>query len=112
MDWQRTSCAFFTLLQLGESMPQKNGSPQILAHARTAQGVEFQLRRDPMGILDVPGLEDVLICIHVGVPSKMACRRDDRQYLGTAVHGDIDIIPAQTPSRWEMYDENDMALLL
>ncbi len=65
-----------------------------------------------MGILDVPGLEDVLICIHVGVPSKMACRRDDKQYLGTAVHGDIDIIPAQTASRWEMYDENDMALLL
>jgi AraC family transcriptional regulator len=31
---------------------------------------------------------------------------------GTAVHGDIDIIPADTPSRWEMQDENDTTLLL
>jgi AraC family transcriptional regulator len=65
-----------------------------------------------MGVLNVPGLENVLISIHVGVPSKMTCRRDGKQYSGTAVHGDIDIIPAQTPSRWEMHDENDMALLL
>jgi AraC family transcriptional regulator len=93
-------------------MPQESGLPQILAHARTAQGVAFQLRRDPMGVLDVPGLENVLISIHVGVPSKMACRRDGKRYSGTAVHGDIDIIPVQTPSRWEMHDEHDMALLL
>jgi AraC family transcriptional regulator len=93
-------------------MPQENGLPQILAQARTAQGVAFQLRRDPAGVLDVPGLENVLISIHVGVPSKMSCRRDGKRYSGTAVHGDIDIIPAQTPSRWEMHDENDMALLL
>jgi AraC family transcriptional regulator len=93
-------------------MPQESGLPQILAHARTTQGVAFQLRRDPMGVLNVPGLENVLISIHVGVPSKMTCRRDGKQYSGTAVHGDIDIIPAQTPSRWEMHDENDMALLL
>jgi AraC family transcriptional regulator len=89
-----------------------DGSPLILAQATTAQGVAFQLRRDRMGVLDVPGFEDVLVSIHVGVPSKMACRRDGKKYIGTAVHGDIDIIPPQTPSRWEMHDENDMALLL
>ncbi|MCU1319207.1 MAG: AraC family transcriptional regulator [Edaphobacter sp.] len=93
-------------------MPQKSSSPEILAQARTAQGVAFQLRKDPMGVLDVPGLENVLISIHVGAPTKLACRRDGRRHTGTAVHGDIDIIPAHTPSRWEMHDENDMALLL
>jgi len=93
-------------------MPQENNSPEILAHARTAQGVAFQLRRDPMGVLDVPGLENVLISIHVGAPAKLACRRDGRRHIGTAVHGDIDIIPAHTPSRWEMHDAHDMALLL
>jgi AraC family transcriptional regulator len=93
-------------------MQQKSSLPEILAHARTAQGVAFQLRKDPMGVLDVPGLEDVLISIHVGAPTKLACRRDGRRHTGTAVHGDIDIIPAHTPSRWEMQDENDMALLL
>jgi AraC family transcriptional regulator len=86
--------------------------PQILAHARTDSGVAFQLRRDPPGLLDVPGLENVLVSIHVGVPSEMSCRRGGKQYRGKAVHGDIDIIPAQTPSRWEMHDQNDMSLLL
>jgi AraC family transcriptional regulator len=28
------------------------------------------------------------------------------------VHGDIDIIPALTPSRWELHDQNDTALIL
>lgn len=86
--------------------------PLILAQGRSAQGVAFQLRRDAMGVLDVPGLDMALISIHVGAPAKMDCRRDGRRYSGTAVHGDIDIIPVQTPSRWEMYDENDMALLM
>jgi AraC family transcriptional regulator len=91
-------------------MPVDSG--QILAQGKTAQGVAFQLRRDPMGVLEVPGMAEVLISIHVGVPAKMACYRDGRQYCGTAVHGDIDIIPANTPSRWRMHDQNDMALLM
>lgn len=93
-------------------MPQKERLPEILAHARTADGVAFQLRKDPKGTLDVPELENVLISIHLGVPARMACRRDGRRFSGTAVHGDIDIIPARTPARWEMHDENDTALLL
>jgi AraC family transcriptional regulator len=93
-------------------MSRKEKLPQILAHAKTADGVAFQLRRDPMGVLEVPDLENVLISIHLGVPAKMACRRDGRRFSGTAVHGDIDIIPARTPARWEMQDENDTALLL
>ncbi len=86
--------------------------PQILSHVKTADGVAFQLRTDPMGVLEVPELENVLISIHLGAPAKMACRRDGRRFSGTAVHGDIDIIPARTPARWEMQDENDTALLL
>ncbi len=93
-------------------MPPENGLPQILAHARTADGVVFQLRKDPMGVLDAPALQSVLVGVHVGAPAKLVCRRDGRQYRGTAVHGDIDIIPADTPSRWEMHDENDTTLLL
>ena len=98
--------------ELREDMPQKERLPEILAHARTADGVAFQLRKDPKGTLDVPELENVLISIHLGVPARMACRRDGRRFSGTAVHGDIDIIPARTPARWEMHDENDTALLL
>jgi len=93
-------------------MRQETTSPIVLAQARTSEGVAFQLRRDSKGVLEVPGLANVLISIHVGAPAKLACRRDGKRHTGTAVHGDIDIIPANTPSRWEMQDENDTALLL
>lgn len=89
-----------------------SSSPQILASARTAQGVAFQLRKDPMGVLEVPELENVLVSVHVGSPAKLACRRGGKRYSGAAVHGDFDIIPAHAPSRWEMKDENDTALLV
>ena len=36
-------------------MPQQPTSPQVLAHVRMADGVAFQLRRDPPGILEVSG---------------------------------------------------------
>jgi len=93
-------------------MPQESRLPKVLEHAGTTEGVAFELRRDPMGVLELPGVEHLLIGIHVGAPAKLACRRDGRRYSGTAVHGDIDIIPADTPSRWEMQDENDTTLLL
>jgi AraC family transcriptional regulator len=93
-------------------MPQETSLPKVFAQARTTEGVVFALRRDPMGVLEVPGLENVLIGVHVGAPAKLVCRRDGRRHSGTAVHGDIDIIPADTPSRWEMQDENDTTLLL
>lgn len=95
-----------------KNRPQDNAPPQILGHGKTTQGVAFQLRRDAMGVLDVPGMDEVLVSVHVGLPAKMDCLRAGKQFSGTAVHGDIDIIPAQTPSRWEMHDEHDMALLL
>jgi AraC family transcriptional regulator len=85
---------------------------EVLAHVRTAEGVAFQLRKDPPGVLEVPELESVLISIHLGTPARMECRRGGRRFLGTSVHGDIDVIPAHTPARWEMFDENDTALLL
>lgn len=90
----------------------RDRSPIILAEAKTPGGVAFQLREDPRGVLDVPGLENLLVSIHLGAPARMACQRNGSRFLGTAVHGDIDIIPSRTPARWEMLDENDTALLL
>lgn len=42
----------------------------------------------------------------------LASSRDGKRYRGLALPGDIDIIPARTPSRWEIEDENDLSLLL
>ncbi len=93
-------------------MPNRALEPEILAHARTSSGIAFQVRRDARGLLDVPGFDNVLVSIHLGAPAQISCRRGGQQYRGKAVHGDIDIIPAQTASRWEMHDNNDTALLL
>jgi AraC family transcriptional regulator len=86
--------------------------PEILAQVRTADGVAFQLRRDFVGVLEVPELENVLISVHVGTPSRLSCRRGGQRFTGRSVHGDIDVIPSRTAARWEMHDDNDTALLL
>lgn len=86
--------------------------PQILAHVRRDDGLAFQLRRDPAGTLDVPALDMTLLSIHIGPAARISCRRANKSFTGTAVHGDMDIIPCHTPARWVMHDENDMALLL
>lgn len=91
---------------------QQKSAPEVLAHVRTAEGLAFQLRRDPIGVLEVPKLKNVIVGIHLGPPTKLECQRGGIRYTGTAIHGDIDIIPAGTPSRWEIFDENDTALFL
>jgi AraC family transcriptional regulator len=93
-------------------MPHHDRLPEIVASARTSNGVAFQLRKDPLGVLEVPEQANVLVAIHQGTPARLRCRRDGQQFTGTAVHGDIDIIPANTRARWEMLDENDTALVL
>ncbi len=87
-------------------------TPQVFSQAETAHGVILQHRLDPIGSLDLPGIEKTILCFHVGPAARLSCRRDGKQYSGTAVHGDIDIIPAWTPSRWVAHDHNDRNLLL
>ena len=93
-------------------MADNNLLPEIMAQSSATSGVAFQLRRDPRGVLEVPGLESILVSVHLGPAAQISCRRGGKGFRGRAVNGDIDIIPASTPARWEMHDENDMALLL
>ena len=86
--------------------------PQVLEYGRNAEGLALLLRSDPAGVLEVPGVPNLLVAIHVGCSSKISCRRGGHSHYGIAVHGDIDIIPAHTSSRWEIMDANDTALIL
>jgi AraC family transcriptional regulator len=86
--------------------------PRVFAYGETADGLALQLRSDPAGVLEVPELQRVLVAIHVGAAAKVSCRRGGESHTGSAVHGDIDIIPALTSSRWELHDQNDTALIL
>jgi AraC family transcriptional regulator len=88
------------------------GLPRIFAYGETTDGLALQLRSDPAGVLDVPELQSVLVAIHVGAAAKISCRRGGESHTGSAVHGDIDIIPARISSRWEIHDQNDTALIL
>lgn len=88
-------------------------APHKLFHqAQASNGVSAKLRSYPKGALEYPGLEDVLVCIHVGAPTMVVCQRGGRRLSGTIVPGDIGIIPAQIPARWEINDHNDTTVLL
>lgn len=65
-------------------------------------GFRVSLLTDPPGKVEVPGLADARVSIHVGTPVQVACRRAGQYHAGTSVHGDIHIIPAETPSVWEV----------
>ena len=85
---------------------------RIHVHQRTSDGFGVQLRSDSSGVLEVPEFENALVSIHIGRAARMSCSRAGVSHTGAAVHGDIDIVPVGTPSRWEMHDENDTALMM
>jgi AraC family transcriptional regulator len=88
-----------------------NGSPPLPLPPNRANGFRLNLLTDPPGVVEMPGLRSTIVSIHVGHSVEVSCSRAGYRYRGTAVHGDIDIIPAGTPSIWEM-KEKDTALVL
>ena len=67
-----------------------------------ANGFRVSLLTDSPGLIEVPGQEYTRISIHVGPPVEVSCQRAGHYYRGTSVHGDIHIIPANTPSAWDV----------
>lgn len=66
---------------------------------------------DPRGVHDFPGVQRVIVSVHVGSTADVACHRGGESHRGKAVHGDVDVIPLGMPSRWVNQDE-DTALVL
>jgi AraC family transcriptional regulator len=65
-------------------------------------GFRVTLLTDQPGVVEVPGLEDSRVAIHAGPPVPVSCRRAGYYHRGTSVYGDIHVIPAGTPSTWEI----------
>jgi AraC family transcriptional regulator len=86
--------------------------PTITPFGVAKDGVMVLLRSDPAGVLDAPEFESVLLAVHVGAVARITCRRAGQVHTGSAVHGDIDLIPARTSSRWTMHDGNDTSLIV
>jgi AraC family transcriptional regulator len=66
---------------------------------------------DPPGLAECPSTQDTGVAIHVGAPVSIRCRRRGESHYGTAIHGDIEVIPARTISRWE-YGDRDTTFVL
>jgi len=67
---------------------------------------------DPAGVIDAPESQfGPGIVVHVGQSTEIACQRGGFMHRGLAVHGDVDIIPQGTASRWELMRE-DTALII
>src|SRR5215471_12606019 len=104
-------------------MPSQGAQPQAAGAAPAevpqrptvvpspTKSLRVVLLSDVPGVLDIPAQSRTVVSIHVGPPSRMACRRGDDSHRGTAIHGDIDIIPAGIASTWELKD-SDSALIL
>lgn len=80
-------------------------------HSDRDNSFRLSLISDAPGLIEAPGFRNTLVSIHVGVPMQVSCRRGGYSHRGMAIHGDIDIIPANTPSLWEI-KERDVALIL
>jgi AraC family transcriptional regulator len=92
-----------------------NSQPTLLPSLPFPQNRENRFRvlllSDEPGVLEVPAMRNTIVSIHVGPSVQVSCRRGGTSYRGMAVHGDIDIIPSETPSRWEI-KEKDTAFIL
>jgi len=91
---------------------QENGVLKVFAQVHTANGLSFQILKAPLGIVELPESEDVLVDLHLGAPAKMACRRSGKRFIGTALRGHVGVVPARTAMHWEMFDDSDLCLLL
>src|SRR5215813_3576529 len=77
-------------------------APSLWYPDRRGGGFRLSLRTDPPSVVELPAMRSTLVSIHIGPPAHVSCRRGRLSHHGTAVHGDIDIIPSGTPSVWEM----------
>jgi AraC family transcriptional regulator len=73
--------------------------------------LSVRLQTDRPGVIDAPASPDAHVVIHVGPSVKIECKRGGHTHRGSAIHGDVDILPAGTESRWTLW-EADTALIV
>ncbi|HYM00985.1 MAG TPA: AraC family transcriptional regulator [Blastocatellia bacterium] len=93
--------------------PTQTASPTKLRSYNTAPcGAGVVLSTPPVGTLELPASPALIVSMHVGEAAVSSCRRGGQTHFGTTVHGDINIIPPGTPSKWEIQKANDTALVV
>ena len=91
---------------------QHRGSlPPVPQQRVRANGFRVMLLCDPPGLVELPGLRNTIVAIHVGASVQASCTRGGCTHRGKIVHGDIEIMPARTPSVWEMREKDTFLVL-
>jgi AraC family transcriptional regulator len=55
----------------------------------------------PAGVVETTGWPQLCVSVHAGAPVRAVCVRDGRSIASVLTRGDIEIIPAGEPGRWE-----------
>jgi AraC family transcriptional regulator len=76
-----------------------------------SSGIRVLLTRSAPGVLKLEESSSAVIAIHFGRSTFVTCHRAGHFYRGMAVHGDIDILPPDTPVTWETH-EGDQTLAI
>ena len=86
---------------------QNEARPSSIPFPRVKENsLRLVMLSDAPGVIEVPGARSTRVSVHVGPSIQVSCRRAGRSHRGIAVHGDIEIIPADTPSIWEITEKD------
>ncbi|HEU4387954.1 MAG TPA: hypothetical protein VFV34_09175, partial [Blastocatellia bacterium] len=85
-----------------QEQPQHGGTSPFAYDQIRETWFRLSVHCDEPGLIEIPGLPHTIVSIHVGPSVHVSCKRGGQTHSGTAVHGDIDVIPAGTPSLWEV----------
>jgi AraC family transcriptional regulator len=74
---------------------------------------EFRVRlmSDAPGLVEMKAQPKAIVSVHLGPSSRMLCRHGNVPHHGTAIHGDVEIIPWGISGSWEL-KERDAALVM
>src|SRR5215467_2289362 len=99
--------------QLPASLPSQNGNliPAIQNQPVQENGFHLSFKSDSPGLIEEPAPRNTIVAIHYGASVEISCRRGGYNHRGIAVHGDIDVIPAGTPSTWELRGQDTYVAL-
>jgi len=99
--------------QLLAPSPNKNGNsiPSIQNQPVQENGFHLSFKSDSPGLIEEPAPRNTIVAIHYGASVEISCRRGGYNHRGIAVHGDIDVIPAGTPSTWELRGQDTYVAL-
>jgi AraC family transcriptional regulator len=93
-------------------LPTEAGTRWVQGNSRRLTDLlRLLMLTDEPGLAECPSTQDTGVAVHVGAPVHIRCRRRGESHSGTAIHGDIEVIPAGTISRWE-YGDRDATFVL